>query len=81
MELKLSILFCFHLLSFLLIVPYGIETHKSKVGGNAKKLLIVPYGIETQSGTISCSWVILLIVPYGIETPIRLLPIMMLTSF
>ena len=68
MELKLSILFCFHLLSFLLIVPYGIETHKSKVGGNAKKLLIVPYGIETLIRNFFSHFHILLIVPYGIET-------------
>ena len=33
----------------LLIVPYGIETKKTKhLSGKSSQLLIVPYGIETE---------------------------------
>ena len=32
----------------LLIVPYGIETLKTRLASSVPSLLIVPYGIETK---------------------------------
>ncbi len=46
MELKSLILGGVASLSFLLIVPYGIEIYEFYVGKTKKRLLIVPYGIE-----------------------------------
>ena len=55
--------------SFLLIVPYGIETTISDPRKPLILLLIVPYGIETYVvGHIDVIFTVLLIVPYGIET-------------
>ncbi len=53
----------------LLIVPYGIETHKLvHLFRQIFVLLIVPYGIETEVANITSLDNPLLIVPYGIET-------------
>ena len=47
MELKLQIVRYNTVCSFLLIVPYGIETIKKYGKDKIVELLIVPYGIET----------------------------------
>ena len=57
------------LLSFLLIVPCGIETLICfSVFLLAHRLLIVPCGIETYPLGAACICIQLLIVPCGIET-------------
>ena len=43
----------FSLFTFLLIVPYGIETAVAESARIAHILLIVPYGIETSKRTSS----------------------------
>ncbi len=72
MELKHIFSIFFIIVSFLLIVPYGIETFADSFSNSSKILLIVPYGIETvipvERGK---SMAELLIVPYGIETTVR----------
>ena len=70
MELKLSTITDKTAQHNLLIVPYGIETHRTDPKKPAPaRLLIVPYGIETNLKPHAFKQpVMLLIVPYGIET-------------
>ena len=70
MELKQNSVNSFFFIFFLLIVPYGIETHQLHgIQKLLEELLIVPYGIETSFKYIHKFCNRLLIVPYGIETP------------
>mgnify|MGYP001835039921 CR=1 FL=1 len=71
MELKPVQCFLQAEFSFLLIVPYGIETLMCRGLIVCFPLLIVPYGIETQVINSIQSVGCLLIVPYGIETNIH----------
>ena len=68
MELKLTIDDLADDISYLLIVPYGIETYFGGCRKGRWYLLIVPYGIETRKATAPQLFRPLLIVPYGIET-------------
>ena len=68
MELKLKTEFAIWMVSYLLIVPYGIETSQTRPDHQTNLLLIVPYGIETKQILIEITITQLLIVPYGIET-------------
>ena len=55
--------------TYLLIVPYGIETLTIlDINLSVRNLLIVPYGIETNICVPLYRNQELLIVPYGIET-------------
>ena len=47
MELKRDCDSVQHVVDFLLIVPYGIETDRNNIYVFSLFLLIVPYGIET----------------------------------
>ena len=69
MELKLRYLHSEEMGTYLLIVPYGIETKGKRCGPDGlNTLLIVPYGIETRNRVLRLHVPELLIVPYGIET-------------
>ena len=68
MELKHTEGFRKHIVTRLLIVPYGIETTCFLTKYSFTGLLIVPYGIETSAETVPLFTSLLLIVPYGIET-------------
>ena len=68
MELKLRMTQGEFSNSWLLIVPYGIETIEDMDCRPYRRLLIVPYGIETFQPCRIVAEGYLLIVPYGIET-------------
>ena len=68
-----KIAFSYPAVTFLLIVPYGIEMSAAQCWYyRSHKLLIVPYGIEIRHlrSTSRCHG--LLIVPYGIEINLSL---------
>ena len=71
MELKHTEGFRKHIVTRLLIVPYGIETTCFLTKYSFTGLLIVPYGIETSAETVPLFTSLLLIVPYGIETTFK----------